>query len=691
MSQYGREFRLEWKTAFNEFSVRVSIYETDNLIGDGDTPEVISLTPSGNPLILSTIDNDRNKFSTVRSKQAKISFLTGDYDINTFFDSPDDKWYCVITLTDSGVTLFKGFISIADISQPFLPDPVEVILTATDKLGALKEVPLLTYNDLVPSGKVLFSIWYSAAFLRTGLDLPLKVQWNIRELDSNDFHFFWKNYIDALTFENEIGEIINAYEVLNRLSKGTAFCTQYKGDWWIKRIDEFDFTTLDWVASFDSLGNYESIDSGTTYLYNIGALSNAKWIKTDQLLSSDRPHKEIKLKYEYDYPQEIPCNVNFERGDLIDGSDPLNKTYELDCWDNILFNKTTGAETAETSATTYINRIFNDQGDEEERYVVFTGGAYSVTNYHAIKSQKIEVGDKDKFNINFSWRVPQSLGVLEYYPCLIKFAGHSGTNYYWSFGVAGSIFDGFDYRWRTSPANFRSAAIQTDIDLDDYENDWQNVSIECDAVPESGDVYIYLYNYVELLNQPGSHFTDLEFEYKPYIAGSYLRYNAQQNKLSRSTTGYYPSKEETVFVSDAPRPLIKGAIFKFDNDLSRYVLIDECYDHTESPLAVPSTDSGKLVSYGKLQAIDFWNQYKTGFRILEGTAIGLDDDNPPDVIHRYVFTNTDPNINGKTFMCVGFEQNWKTEQWRGDFAEVYRNSIGRTYTDDHEKKFLVNG
>ncbi|MGL6282662.1 MAG: hypothetical protein ACRC2J_09680, partial [Microcoleaceae cyanobacterium] len=160
MSQYGREFRLEWKTAVNEFTVRVSIYETDNLIPDTDIPEVINLQAASNPLVYRTIDNDRNKFTAIRSKQAQISFITGDYDINTFFDAPDNKWLCVITLPATGNTLFRGFLETADISQPYLPDPVIVTLTASDKIGYLRDIKLIDILGNVPTGKILLIQWF---------------------------------------------------------------------------------------------------------------------------------------------------------------------------------------------------------------------------------------------------------------------------------------------------------------------------------------------------------------------------------------------------------------------------------------------------------------------------------------------------------------------------------------------------
>lgn len=706
MSQYGREFRLSWITAKNAFTVRVSIYETDNLIPDDETPEVIELTPAGTPLVFSTIDNDRNKFTPVRAKQATISFLTGDYDINTFFDSPDNLWLCVITLPDSGVTLFNGFIELADISQPFLPDPVTVTLTATDKLGSLRDVPIVGISGDVQTGKVLFSIWIADACRLTGLSLPFKVQYNIREIDSNDFHLFWKNYLDALTFEDEPGTLINAREVLEKILGETAFLTQYKGEWWVKRVDEFDFTRLDYVASFDTDGNYESIDSGTTYSYNIGALSDTKWIDANQILSSDRKHDFIKLEYRYESPHEIPCNIDYERGDFIadlpdetvEAGEPDEETfnvksYELDCW--VMERGNPMAPSAPT-VDAYIKRRFNDYEVEKQRFIVIPEMT-DFTNYDYVRSQPIPVSVKDKVTFSVDWRLGTDISLgpaFDSHFSLLILEGDDGNWYKLanSTSLISPSYNEEDFYWYNT-AGFTLGGLIGFMNYDSDSNDeteWKTQSWDAPPVPVSGKLYILLYPFGNPSNHFEVMFGNLNFELIPYINGTYKRYVAQSHEVSTSDDGYLASKDKEVYISDSPHPMFKGAIFKFDSDLSKYVLTTQFYDHTESPLAVPPSDSGTLLPFGELQARDYWNQYKLGFRIIEGSIYGLDQNNPPDVIHRYIFTNTDPNINGKTFMCVGFEQDWKTERWRGTFVEVYRNSVGRSYDDPAEFKYLTN-
>jgi hypothetical protein len=132
-------------------------------------------------------------------------------------------------------------------------------------------------------------------------------------------------------------------------------------------------------------------------------------------------------------------------------------------------------------------------------------------------------------------------------------------------------------------------------------------------------------------------------------------------------------------------------IFRFDSGLSRYVKTTQFYDHSRSPLAVPPTGNELFSSFDKMISFDVWNQFKAGSRILEGDVIGLDATNPPDVVHQYVFTNTDPNLLPRSYMCVSFEQNWKTEIWKGNFIQVYDSRVGREFTDTHELKYNTNG
>lgn len=687
MSQIGREFRIEFKSAVNEFTVRCSIYESDYLIPDGDIPEVINLKRGANPLVLKTVNNDSNKFNPIFAKQAVISFITENYDINTFFDGPDNKWLVVITIIDTSVELFRGYLVLNDISQPFLPNPQTITLTATDKLGSLKDVPGRNTINLGESqirGKVLFGIWFAHALRATGLNLDIKAMYNIRESEFSAYHLFDKIYIDALTFEEDVDIMEDFYTVLEKLLGMTALLTQYKGEWFIRRIDEFDHNTLDYVAQFDDEGNYQSIGTGTTYIQNIGALSMMKWANANQQISSDRPHKFTKIKFDYEQPKEVPCNADMERGDYISDIDATTKKYELNCW--TLFEDRPNVPS--TTSDKWIERKFNSFDVEVEKYAVID--VASALLEQNLISEFIPCLQSDKFEFSFevkhNGQIETSGSNYEVPYAQIRLYANDGT-YYTLEG--GSEFTGAVPEWVACTSDFDTFQRFFKILFNGEDDDtkfrtggFRNG--ECPAVPKDGQLQI-VFTHQYKVDEFQVHIGSVNFVFYPYINGTYKKYTGHHNKIERTETGYLASLEETVFLNDTPHPILKGGLFKYDINLDQYILGEQYYDHSKNPLGTPST----LYTFGKLQSYNVWNQYNRGMRVLEGDVIGLDSTNPPDVIHLYVLTNTNPNLLPRRYMCVSFEQNWKTEIWRGVFIEVESAAFPKDYSTNHEFKYLI--
>lgn len=153
---------------------------TDNSTTD---PQIIPLQGTGTPLVISTINNDQDKFQPIRSKQAVIQFISDSSvpaDISTFSTGPDNKW--IVDISIIGVTpfLFRGFLIMADNQQPFQPDPQTVQLTATDHLGALKDVDLLDFAGNNPKGCYRIADLIMMCLRRTGVILDLYVVNNLR-------------------------------------------------------------------------------------------------------------------------------------------------------------------------------------------------------------------------------------------------------------------------------------------------------------------------------------------------------------------------------------------------------------------------------------------------------------------------------------------------------------------------------
>lgn len=97
----------------------------------------------------------------------------------------------------------------------------------------------------------------------------------------------------------------------------------------------------------------------------------------------------------------------------------------------------------------------------------------------------------------------------------------------------------------------------------------------------------------------------------------------------------------------------------------------------------------------KYVANDYWNQYRTGYRVIPASLQGLETtgDLPeiPDMLHRYVFQDMDYETANRWFMIVGMPgQNYRECSWNATFAEVYGLEAGYEYDDTkHEYKLLT--
>jgi len=650
--KYGTEYRGAWLMANDATIIGVSIFDTENLIDDAADVEVIPVETSGNPLNISIIDNNKDKFSPIKSRQAKIEILTtSEIGFETFGGS-DNRWYVQIIANPSttNTTLFLGYLSLADNQEDFLPDPNVLVLTATDHLGMLKDIPLTNDDGTNVEYKHKIGELIALAVKKTGLSLPIKVVNNLRfgglmvspalfqfydtnqlrladthanffyigqtfTVTGSDFndgtyhvtaksvgsgsvvvtlletittenalaatlndplsllHLYDGVYLDAKTFEAEINECEDCYTVLEKILGEDCFITQYQGEWWIYRIDEFDDHAA-YVASFDEDGNYLSITS-TFYNIAIGSNETFKPVNADMLLSADRPHGVAKLTFNYEYPKEIPCNVDFSRGEyiedlpdeVIEDETFTAKSYEFDCWD--LREGVPNNYGTPDGTEVYLKRLFNGVDYESERYIVLTPRttfeSSTIDDVTYIESQPIPIIKKDKFNVSVDWRLESDIATGGNGNARLLRAiliGDDGSGW-----ILGSELNGTNENiwYDTAGWTTNTAKGGVSIDYDDNdETEWSGVSFDAAPAPVSGTIYLWLNQFNQTSGSDDNldiYYSNLQFTYIPYINGSYQKYSGQYQKVSREITKYLAKREKDVFVSDSPKPLLKGAMF----------------------------------------------------------------------------------------------------------------------------------
>lgn len=173
----GLIYRINFQNFDNDY-VRIDIADTTVQIADADDPQVALMTGTGNPLHIRVIDNNEDKLTTIRAKQATIEFRSDvNFHIGTFADGPDNRFEVTCYLNPSSINqvFFRGFLVTSDLEQLFLPNPQVVVLTASDQIGLLKDIT----PDFI-KGKFKMSYYIAACLKKTGLNLPIKVVNNKR-------------------------------------------------------------------------------------------------------------------------------------------------------------------------------------------------------------------------------------------------------------------------------------------------------------------------------------------------------------------------------------------------------------------------------------------------------------------------------------------------------------------------------
>lgn len=590
MAVSGRYYHLSFKNADviwannPEPTVHIRIY--DLTLEDETTiaHEIIEIEGSGDPFHTSTVDNSEDKFTGVKPIQATIKFLSSNQvKLSSFVNAPiplggidvgDPRWYVEAYLNAylPENFIFKGFLNLDDCSEAFLPEKNEVTLIANDGLGGLKNIPLTNFNSSNPIGYNRIADYLAWALSKTGLRLKLNAVFNIREKEKSSQHFFDAMHLHAKTFEDKIGACINCYDVIEKILGEQAFLTQRDGEWWIVRVDEAANLTPYYVAVFDSEGAFVSISDGDVYEKHIASNLPVFFSQDSTTVHPIRPNKFIKENYKFEYPQEIVDNIDFSRGEpnltlaippvTIDGVTYYQRKYAVDDW---LLQRIDGGV---SEINTYIRRLFLDANNtyEKERVIVFEAGqtnsGFPNTHQHRLLSHAIPVGKSDKIDFSVDRRLPIKYGgtkkdVFELF-AQIKLVGEDGS--VWWFQQFNDISTRLSGQWQSN--QYQGVGVVYNL-TDVKDNDWQTASVTTTPVPVSGNLFIYLLApyLVDPYKAPEAHFTNLQLGYIPFINGDYSKYLSSYYKISKPEN-YVNNRDKQVYVSDSPKKLFKGSLFK---------------------------------------------------------------------------------------------------------------------------------
>lgn len=725
---YVTTYQLTWN-AVDKDAAGASLAPVLCTLNVSDTESAVG-TPVFIPLVaqkceIKVVNDSDDKFSIIKGKRIEFSFVsTSLYNISTFVSGSDRRYLCELFVDTTLV--FTGFLVTDAMQEAFLPRTTFVVeLVASDNIGLLKDEPLTKPDGTNPRGYFRLIDFVSWCLQKTGLQLPINMAYNLKpeSLVLAD-HAFDKVYLWSKSIEQDINISEDCYTVLTKILKG-CFLTQEKGEWWIVRVDEMNGSDLR-VYNYTYDGTLTG-NSLITFSKNIGRTEVIKLIKKDAFVAPERPKKEVKTIFGFQFPLEIIDNIDFNRGTVANlllvpdislyiksyanlGAFPaqgeFNTTYKANDtslyykWSGASYVNITGAEIPQgfnydiddwvleksgggsPTITAQVVKI-KQFGDEKARYVELKAG----TGFHWIKSNRVPLGRYDKFVFSVDRRLTQNVtgtGTTQEFVAQIRLYGEDGT--FWSVEniASGSIHAG---QWVQSGSSSFTAGrfvrvffIRNDVD----ETQWMNVSVDTDPIPVNGEIEILLVQQTVHGTSIGTHFSNLNFEYIPYINGSYQKYTSQQHKVSQ-VLNTKAVQEEKVPMADGPKKLFKMVLHEKTAG-GKYFLSENWYNGN----AGTGGELG-IAKFGKYQAFEFWNQSRRIIRKFDATLLGLNINTPTDIpglLHNYIFTAATEHSTDKTYLLLSYSQDLISLEWSGVFAEVFDSNEGKVYNSTHDFKYI---
>jgi hypothetical protein len=531
----------------------------------------VEIELADNPVTIRVIDNNEDKFTPIRSKACELRLHTSpNINIMTFGGGGDNQYKVQIRMDSSDADVFEGWLSISDLRQDFQPDPNVLVLTATDGLGFLKDVPLTDYNGNEFKGPNRLADYIAGCLRKTGLDKSLIAEMNVREstqVASYLGHMYHTIYVDAQTFATGPQEFENCFSVLEKILGEYCELSQQKNEWYIRAIDEFDaqdsiqvrFNSAGEIQSQLPLVAYDKLIGSNMSLYQMGFMND------DASMSLQRPYKFVKHIFNFELPEELPCNIDFNRGDFIanlpdetiDGKTYTAKSYEVDCWDPLWSN--TSSDDYQATGI-YIKKLFDEYGNQFAHSLNLEANASRFT---FVMSEPIPVQAKDKFDLSLERRLSSDVGGSGAFIDLhvqVRLYGSNGT--FWTHDSGTSVDPA--KAWVQCTSTFRTNQKYFAIEGDVVNDMTEAIGLfdgESAEIPVSGEIRILLYRSSLYGNTRDTYFSNVRFEYIPWVNGSYRQYTGQQHQVEQSGD-YKASREENVYISDSPARVYKGALQK---------------------------------------------------------------------------------------------------------------------------------
>jgi hypothetical protein len=750
---YGKVYQITFTPQHTTDIVTIRIHDKETFDADPLLEEQIwslndthDRVPAGN-LIISTIDDEEDKFTPLKGSQAKFSFFsTNQFDFSTFLNGDDDRWLVKIWINalDAQNMIWTGLLMVEGMQEAYLAKPNVVELLATDNIGLLKEEKLVDFTGANPRGENKIIKYIAWALKKTGLSLEIWAFNNLMEESQPGLPFYESCFLQAKTFEDEIGTCEDCYAVLEKILGQSCFLFQWRARWVIVNVDELDFNDL-YYFFFDELGDYQNRQqiNPTADMYQLlGAYTGPatatplKYINESAVQTAQLKCKETSLEYFYEYPQEIVDNIDFARGtNLLSIIPPPDmgiyiKTYatlgdfpsqghteysyfasstsKYYRWTGSFYIEITPAEAH--IGTNYIIEDWTLQkngggapqitaavvkisllGAPKATYVAMSTGQ---TQDHWIISNPIPLHLSDRFSFAVDRRLSGNIittGQATEFFAQIRLVGDDGS--FWTLENENGLAQPTG-QWFPCSASFSTNQkyIKKTYDTSDHDDtEWMTAFVDARPLPASGKLYILLRcSSFSGTTTAQTHFTNVQFTYYPFVNGSYQTYRGHRHKVTQD--GNLKAKRiQQVFINNSPKKLFKGSILIYNG--TDHVLAGNFYKGNVFPLDNPGPDD--LQAYGYHQAFSVWNQFNRMFRILDIEVEGLRTEGDikfiPDLLHIYTPADNTPAAYNKYYMLLHKAQDFDNNMLSGRLIEIFDTSLQKVYDDDYLFQFISGG
>ena len=433
---YGTRYILRWESEKYNHDYKILIKERDYT---GET-EKKSL---GEAPLLRRDDSDSGISGTSLEMVIQADV---DGELTSLYTVDNKKF--LVELYKNNSLIWTGYVLPEKYSEPYVPVPYDVSVTASDGLGILKDIPFTLSGE-----KTLFEVTRFCCN-QTGMTLDFIVFSSLVESSMNTGNsMLVQTSLDVSTFQDK-----TCYEVLESiLTSLDAFITEANGKWVIARYTDLDKEGFLYSNTGGSSGkvSLEPRVLGNVHseLYSIGNLE----------LEIEPANKSVKFTSDYDLRPSFLQNHDFSGGDSGWGG------FEY------VIAKRKGVGFAAMHGNSGKQERYIQQSVSVEK----SSQAVIVEVKFALAQMFASMNGRAGEDREFALKIQLSGGGQTYY---LSDEGWGTKDF--RFPVHGSLQDMF---W--------DRGISTNY-VDDYES---NFKVTADGFPASGQLTISIYNiYVEM-------------------------------------------------------------------------------------------------------------------------------------------------------------------------------------------------